>query len=449
MTPRALVAALTAVALTLGSAPVAAAQGSVGPWGQFLDDKQVLFERTNPLDDHAFYQAQAQGDLDALAPGTILAERTIPYHVVTVPTPLQVTQIRYVTTNVTGGKESNVTSVIHPPGPSDGNVVVYGSFYDSLNPADNPSRLIAGNMSLGGVVYSTENPIIAPALLSGHPVIVTDIQGTDANFAAGPGYGMATLDAVRAAAASPAAPVTPNDRLGLVGYSGGAIASNWSAILLDSYAPELSDNVVGVSQGGMLVNPINNLGYAGNGRMWSGIVAMALVGLARAYDVDVRQYLSERGLAIYHEVQNLSIVEAMGRFPHLHWSDVARPEYGSPQEAPELWRITQKVNMGIAPIPDQPMFVVQGAGGELELTPAQHPGVGPGDGIMVTGDTRSLLRRYCEADTRVEYREYAPLSHVLAGAVWAVEGHLWMEDRFAGIPAPENCATVPPGTPIG
>lgn len=448
MSPRALIAVLAALSLTLGSAPVAAAQGSVGPWGQFLDGTRPLFERTNPLDDHAFYQAQARGDLENLAPGTILAERTIPYHVVTIPAALQVTQIRYVTTNVTGGKESNVTSIIHPPGPSDGKVVVYGSLYDSLNPADNPSRVIAGNMSLGGVVSAAETALIAPSLLSGHPVVVTDTQGNDANFAAGPGYGMATLDAVRAATASPTAPVTPSDRLGLVGYSGGAIAANWAAILADGYAPELSNQIVGVSQGGLLVNPINNLGYAGQGRIWSGVVGMALVGLARAYDVDVRQYLNDYGLSLYREVEDLSILEGLGRYPHMRWTDIARPEYGSPQEAPELWRIIQQVNMGIAPVPEAPMFVVQGAGGELELTPPQYPGVGPGDGVMVAGDVRSLMRRYCEAGTRVEYREFAQLSHIPAAAIWAVEGHMWMEARLDGAPVTDNCATVPPGTPV-
>lgn len=443
-------AAATCAVLAVGVAvPAASAQSSqTEAVGGLWDEVRPILDHAAPHDDQTFYEAPAGGDLIDVAPGTVLRERQVSYHVATLPTPVQVTQILYATTNVHGETEENVTSVIHPPGPASGNVVSYQSFYDSLNPLDNPSRIIAGNQSLGGIIPTFETSLIAPSLLAGHTVVLADVQGKDADFAAGPQYGAATLDSLRAATTSASAPVSEESQIGLFGYSGGAIASNWAAILLADYAPELLDRIVGVAQGGLFVNPVNNLGYAGEGPMWSGVVGMALVGLARAYDIDVDQYLTERGRRVLEDVRELSIIEAFGRYPNLRWSDHIRPEYPTPQDAPELMDVIDSINMGARPAHEVPMFVFQGAGGALEGTPPGGPGVGHGDGVMVAGDVRTLMRDYCAAGTQIEYREYPQLSHLLVPIPWLVEGQMWLEDRFNGAPATNNCRTIPPGNDL-
>lgn len=362
MRARAVLATLACVGVVAGSAtPTAAAQSSQhevvsGAW----EGVRPAIEHVDPHDDPAFYEAPTDIDLAATAPGTVLRERELNYHVATLETPVRVTQLLYATTNVRGEIEENVTSVMHPPVPASGNVISYQSFYDSLNPADNPSRIIAGNQTLGGLMTTLESGFIAPALLSGHAVVLSDIQGKDANFAAGPGYGTATLDSLRAATNSPAAPVGADSRIGLFGYSGGAIASNWAAILMPEYAPELEPRVVGVAQGGLFVNPGNNLTYAGEGPVWSGVVAMALVGLSRAYDVDFSRYLTEHGTRVLEDVRNLSIIEAFGRYPSMRWSEIIRPEFPTPQDAPEIMDLIREVNMGNAATPTVPMFIFQG-----------------------------------------------------------------------------------------
>ena len=123
--------------------------------GGLWDTLRPLISHQNVNDDPAFYTAPEGTDLQNTAPGTVLRERTIDYHVATIPTPVKVTQILYTTTNVLGNIEPNVTSVIHPPGGSDGNVISYQSIYDSSNPADNPSRAIAGNLELGTATRSS------------------------------------------------------------------------------------------------------------------------------------------------------------------------------------------------------------------------------------------------------------------------------------------------------
>lgn len=443
-------AAAMCAALAMGAAaPAASAQSSQtevveGLW----DGVRPALDHAAPHDDQTFYEVPEGVDLASTAPGTILRERDMSFHVATLPTPVRVTQLLYATTNVRGEIEQNVTSVIHPPGPVSGNVVSYQSFYDSLNPLDSPSRIIAGNMSLGGLIPTLESTFIAPSLLAGHTVVLSDVQGKDANFASGPGYGTATLDSLRAATASPSTPIGEDSQIGLLGYSGGAIASNWAAILTPEYAPELQSRIVGVAQGGLFVNPVNNLDYAGEGPFWSGVVGMALAGLSRAYDVDLSMYLNEHGQKVLEDVRNLSIIEGIGRYPNMRWSDIARPEYPTPQHAPELMEMIRNINMGSESESTLPMFVFQGAGGFLEGTPPGGPGVGPGDGVMVAGDVRTLMRDYCAAGAQIEYREYPWLSHFLTAVPWLVEGHIWLEGRFNGVPATNNCHTIPAGNSL-
>lgn len=418
--------------------------------GGFWDGVRPLLDVQNPADDKTFYEVPEElGDTGVadLAPGTVLRERTFNYHVATLEVPVKVTQVLYVTTDALGANETNVTSIVHPPTKSDGNVISYQSFYDSANPLDNPSRMIAGNLSLGGLIPAFETSFLVPAPALGHPVIVADTQGKDANFAAGPAYGTATLDSLRAATAAETSPITPTDQIGLFGYSGGAIASNWAAIRAEEYAPEIEQRIVGVAQGGVLVDPQKNLSYAGDGLLWSGVVGLALTALGDAYDIDFSQYFNDYGMAVANDVRDLSIVDSVARYPGLHWSDLAKPEYPTPQDAPEVKAVIDDINMGNWGSPRIPMFVFQGAAGWIEGTPAS-PSVGPGDGIMVAKDVRTLVRQYCEAGTQVEYREYPFAGHVIAAVPWAVEGYLWLEGRLRGTPTTNNCATVPQGNEL-
>ena len=49
--------------------------------------------------------------------------------------------------------------------------------------------------------------------------------------------------------------------MALIGYSGGAIASNGLPRLAPTYAPDVNKNLVGAAIGGVLVHPNHNLDY--------------------------------------------------------------------------------------------------------------------------------------------------------------------------------------------
>jgi hypothetical protein len=182
-----------------------------------------------PKEDH-FYTYTGSKPLAQIPPGTVLATRSIPYHILGVPTLLKTTQLLYRSTSQLNEPTVNVTSVIQPVGHADKTKVIsYQSAYDSLNRDDEPSNAISGGLTFGGIVSNVELVVFGLFLADGYTVIVPDTEGQQAAFAAGREYGMNTLDSIRAAFASPTVGLARDARVALLGYSGGAIASEWAA----------------------------------------------------------------------------------------------------------------------------------------------------------------------------------------------------------------------------
>jgi hypothetical protein len=397
-----------------------------------------------------FYRYDGGTPLDQIAPGTVLKSRTSSLHVLGIPTPITAVQLLYRSTGQRGQATTNVTSVLLPPlrigAPK---VVSYQSFYDSLNPDDEPSYTISGGgVSLGGAIPQLESGLVQPLLLSGYAVAIPDTEGQQADFAAGPEYGYNTLDGLRAAYNSPAVGLTSTSKAGLIGYSGGAIATEWAAELAPTYAPEVNRDLVGAAMGGVLVDPAHNLHYVDGSSVWAGVTPMAIIGVSRAFDIDLTPYLSAKGLDIYNKLQKATISQVLGAYPGLTWAELAKPEYSVPESVPLYVHAVNQMIMGTRGTPTAPLFIAQGAGGTLEGTPGDKPGIGPGDGVMIAGDVRTLARHYCGRGVRVQYQQYDALSHIGTAAPWLATAMPWLTARFAGIAAPQNCATIPPGNAL-
>lgn len=396
-----------------------------------------------------FYAYTEATPLADIAPGTVLKTRTRPFRVSGITTPISAVQLLYRSTGFRGQPTTNVTSVLLPPFKTKTpKVFSYQSFYDSLNPDDQPSYAVSGGTTLGGAVNTVEAALYAPWLLQGYIVNLPDTQGQQANFAAGPEYGYNTLDSLRATFSSKVLNLPATTKAGLYGYSGGAIATGWAAELAPEYAPDVDRRLVGAALGGLLVNPARNLRYVEGSTIWAGVAPMAIIGAARAYDVDVTPYLSANGMKIYNRMKKASIAEVLGAYPRLKWSQVAKPEYPSPESIAIYVEIVNKLIMGTYGTPTTPLYIGQGAKGELEGTPGNKPGIGAGDGVMVAGDVRTLARQYCDGGTKVTYKQYDRDSHVGAALKWLGPSTKWLQSRFRGGPAPENCATIAPGNPL-
>lgn len=400
----------------------------------------------------AFYTYSGSQPLSALDNGTVLKTREIDYAPllgITLPH-IKATQLLYKTTLLTGKPDVNVTTVLQPRDQpkSQQRVVGYGSFYDSLNPYDQPSWVLAhGGGTIGQTISQIEAIMMLDWVGNGYTMVITDTEGQDAYFAAGPVYGTNTLDGLRAAFAAPSLGIAPTTKAGLVGYSGGAIATAWAAELAPTYAPDVNKRLVGATMGGVLANPAHNLKYVEGSFMWSGVMPMAVLGISRAAGEDITPYLNSYGRSLYDTKQRVSIIDVLLQYPFLKWVDLTKPEYAKPEDVPIYPRMVNKLILSSRGTPTIPLYVAEGTKGEDEGTPGDKPGIGPGDGVMVAGDVRSAMRKYCSAGTKVDYHEYW-LGHIGTAGQWLPTAQPWMNDRFAGKPAGDNCADIKPGNDI-
>ncbi|WP_235933600.1 lipase family protein [Corynebacterium qintianiae] len=274
---------------------------------------------------------------------------------------------------------------------------------------------------------------------------MTDIEGQDAELFVGPLSGRLTLDGIRAALRTPSTGLSTTAPVGLIGYSGGAVASAWATQLAPSYAPEINDQIVGSAAGGTPVNILNMINYVDGSQFWSSFTAMMLIGLARGYGIDLEPYLSEYGARLLRDLDKASIFEVNGSFSGITWASLFKPEYRDPLSVPGMADTLNKTNLLLAPDPTVPVFLGQANGGTTNGTPVGPPGIGSGDGVMVTGDALALAHKYCAAGTPVTYRQYDHVGHSLGFVPWYAQAWPWLRDRFDGKPAPSDCAAIPEG----
>ncbi|MBO0816255.1 MAG: triacylglycerol lipase [Actinobacteria bacterium] len=429
---KAAVTAVAAVAVAgLAGAPAPAARASAAPGEGSLS------------------AYAGSGPLAQVPPGTVLKTRTLSYHVAGIPLPVRAVQLWYRSADALRQPTVNVTSVLKPPVPARSpRAVSYQSFYDSLNPADEPSVQIAGGFSLGGLIPDAESVVIAPLLAQGYTIIVPDTEGQAADFAAGPEYGINTLNSIRAATSSPLTGLTAATPVGLFGYSGGAIATDWAAQLAPSYAPDVNRQLVGAAEGGVLADPAHNLTYVNGSLAWAGVIPMSIIGIARGFHINITPYLSAYGRRLYAKLQKASITNVLGQYPGLTFARLAKPQYANPASIPVLVKTENKLDTGSLASPTIPMLIGQGANGVLEGTPAGKPGIGPGDGVMIAGDVRTLARDFCASGAAVDYTQYDLLDHITTFAAWAPTALGWLGNRFAGSQPPSDCSQIPPGNSL-
>ncbi len=425
---------LAALTLLAASAAVAAPSARAAP---------------TPEEDPFYKYEGKQSVLKHTAPGTILKTRTVSLHIAGIELPVTAVQLLYRSTSEFGKPTVNVTSVLLPPlKPSTPTVLSYQSFYDSLTTEDDPSYAISGGFGIGGEIPQAESVLISPALLAGETVVIADTEGEEADFAAGPVYGYDTLDSLRAALSSSATGLTHATKIALAGYSGGAIATEWAAQQAPTYAPEINSDIVGATFGGVLVDPAHNLRYIEGSSSWASVIPMSLDGLTRAFHLDLTPYLSEYGKELLADDEHVSITNRK-EVPGLTWAEMAKPQYATPESVEVFVKTANKLIMGHEGTPTVPLMIGQGNGGEeLEGTPGNKPGIGPGDGVMIAGDVRSLARQYCGNGVPVHYTEYQHLGHIEGAAPWLTESVAWIAERFAGLPAPQDCSEIAPGNPL-
>jgi hypothetical protein len=374
-----------------------------------------------------FYRYTGRAPLSQIAPGTPLRERNVTLAAMTTGTPLPAQQILYRTTDSAGHPALSVTTVVLPAtGTAAPRVVGYLSFYDALGPKCDPSFTLRGgdpgapNQNTAGAEQAVAYNLHA----QGYIVTVPDIETETLDFGAGPAYGRSSLDAIKATlAVLKLAASTP---VGLMGYSGGSIASDWASELAPRYAPTL--NVVGVAQGGMPVDFAHILKYVDGTPKWSAVMPAAVVGIARSYHVDIAPYLSDFGAKIVRADSDKCIAEFTG---NLTLKQLLKPQYADVLHVPALRRLFDATRMGS--VPGHPVGPLLMVAGNVD---------GTGDGITIAADQKALAAQYCKQGVAVAYAEVPHGEHTQVGVAFMPQAFAFLAARFAGLPPASNCASL-------
>jgi hypothetical protein len=380
-----------------------------------------------------FYAYSGTQPLSTIAPGTVLKQRSVPVALSGNATPIRAEQLLYRTTGQRGQATVTVTTVLVPiPTPVLPRIVDYSSFYDGLGSQCDPSYTLAGGVVADSTYQQEadeEELLVGWYLAQGDIVTVPDFEGTGLDWMAGRESGYGSLDAIRATESY--LRVGPATKVGLSGYSGGSVAADWASELAPRYAPQL--NIVGVAEGGIPANYVDHLAYMNGSTEYSAAIPGELLGLARAYGLDLTDFLSAYGREVVQQEGDGCIASMFGKYPGLTVDDIMLPAYWDLAHVAPFRQILRDQTMGTASThPAEPLLMAIGNAD------------GQGDGAMVAADVKALARRYCREGVPVDYQEYPGISHVEAAALFEPQTGPFLQDRFAGAPFVSNCASLGP-----
>ena len=256
-----------------------------------------------------------------------------------------------------GAKRVSVVTVVHPldKAPSAAaRLVSYQAAYDALGAQCDPSYTLQLTCS----TRRSTAPIPLQFVAAGYTVVTSDYEGEDLAYGAGQQSGYETLDAIRAAEKWLGVPETSTP-VGMVGYSGGSIATEFASELARNYAPDL--DIVGVAEGGIPVDLFHNIAYVDHpGSSWTWVIRALTVGLARGFDIhDIDKYLTPQGIAAVKADRT----QCVGHFTGLTIKQMFKPQYQDFTKVPFFVRILDHLIMSRTGTPRAPLFIGNGLTG--------------------------------------------------------------------------------------
>ncbi|WP_167474821.1 lipase family protein [Nocardia arthritidis] len=359
------------------------------------------------------------------APGDVLATRDVtasaaPLLLVPIR---QALLLKFRTTDSHGVPSYGTATLVIPaaawPGPGDRPVVVNNLPIDALGRACDPSYTLAHGFSFSSTNLSDfVPPTTQLAALRGYAVLIPDHEGPWMAYAEPIVAGHIVLDAIRAVRGTRPAEFGAS-RFGMTGYSGGAIATHGAVKLIDDYAPELADVIVGAALGGVPAD-FELLSRSMNANLASAVFMAAVFGIGRerpeilAHMNNLAQWVATSpmkdtcaGLFALPGVLMLPIDVAANMPDPLH-SELAA----------DIYATTRMAGMKSA----VPLYIYNG---EQEFwIPAEG--------------ARNLYREQCALGAPAVYRSVFG-EHIIAAAVGYPEAIGWLDQRLQGAPAPDEC----------
>jgi hypothetical protein len=428
--------AQTACALSLSLLLVPAASGAAQPSARDQDVSSQLGLVPTPSED-PFYAVPP--DIGRLPNGAILASRPVQATALAVAIPANAWQVKYKTIDQHGQPSAFVTTILVPrtpwPGPGPRPLLSYQAAIDALSTKCAPSYVLRAGLEAaqtGGPTVLASNPAtetanILQAVDRGYAVAVPDWEGPEAEWISSAGAARGVLDGIRAVMDFAPAAISRSARVALVGYSGGALATDWAIQMQPAYAPKL--RFVGAALGGTPASLQASIAdFAANPGAMAAI-PLLLAALERSYPQwNLGQYLSPAGRAAVADSQNDCLLDALIRNAGIEPTGYeAYP--GAIFDNPHLDRLLAGISpLGYPGVPRTPILFYHSTDDELAPIAKMH----------------QLAARYCAGGVPVHVVTSAVgehISYVLAGFPTALS---YIADRFAGLPAPNDCNAPPP-----
>lgn len=334
----------------------------------------------------------------------------------------EVHQYKVKTTDAHGAPSFATATLVVPatpwPGPGPRPVLVNNVPINGLGRDCTPSHTLAHGITPSTNPFELVRPVTTKAEERGYAVLIPDHEGPRMTYGEPFVAGHAILDTIRGMRSLYPAEFGESP-VAMMGYSGGAIATSGAAKLIDEYAPELADRIVGAAVGGVPAD-YDMLGRTMNGNLAGGLFLSAVLGVARerteilALTNDLGQRIATSGLrnACVTTLMLAGIpgvpVEALANVRDVLSSPVAQAEFA-------------ELRMADTPS-GTPLYIYNG-GQEFWI-----PALG----------TQRLFAEQCGLGVSAVYRQ-VPGEHVLAEALGNQGAFDWVDARLRGEPAPSEC----------
>lgn len=268
---------------------------------------------------------------------------------------------------------------------------------------------------------------LAPLIQRGYIVVAPDYIGLGSAgthpFLVGDDTAHAVLDAVRAAREAPRA--SASGRFVVWGESQGGHAALWSGQLARAYAPEL--RLVGVAAAAPATDLVANIAGGGAAAVRALMTSYAGVSWSQIYGVPLSTVTGPVGQDLMRRLARQCVT--LDGFKLRTKIGLARMIYalrGVDLATLPRWGELMRRNSA-RPIPlGAPLLVAQGSA----------------DVVIAPAVTRSYVAAICRAGQRVRFILVPGGDHVTIAKRTSDQTVAWIGDRFAGRPAPSDCATL-------
>ena len=303
-----------------------------------------------------------------------------------------------------------------PPPPGGRNIIAWGHPTSGVVKKCAPSLM----PDTAGMIWG-----LPSMLAKGYIVVATDYPGLGTPgihpYLIGVSEGRAVLDSVRAARALPRSGAS--NRFVVWGHSQGGHAALYTGELAKSYAPELK--LFGVAAAAPATYLIELFDADKSTSAGKELTAMAIYSWSNLYRDPASSLVEPDAMGAYQAMAH-DCIESVAQFLAIDKAEkpLTRERFLKANPATtEPWESIMKRNTPGQGAAGAPVFLAQGTADTVV-----HPVI-----------TKQFAQMLCRQGARVMFVELPGVTHTFAAKKSLSTALKWMDDRFAGVPAPSVC----------